>query len=77
MHTQIDGHLDPSGTTHAYAQAARKLGARIERFTKVEELVQNADRSWRVITNKGEIVAEHVVNAGGLWAREVGRMVGR
>jgi len=77
LETALDGHLDPSGTTHAYAKAARKLGARIERFTKVEELLQCADRSWRVITNKGEIRAEHVVNAGGLWAREVGHMVGR
>jgi dimethylglycine dehydrogenase len=77
LETQLDGHLDPSGTTQAYARAARKLGARIERFTKVEELIQSPDRSWRVITNKGEIRAEHVVNAGGLWAREVGHMVGR
>jgi dimethylglycine dehydrogenase len=77
LETVVDGHLDPSGTTQAYAKAARKLGAGVERFTKVEQLIQNADRSWRVITNKGEIRAEHVVNAGGLWAREVGRMVGR
>jgi dimethylglycine dehydrogenase len=77
LQTRVDGHLDPSGTTHAYAQAARQLGARIERFTQVKELVQNADLSWRVITNKGEIRTEHVVNAGGLWAREVGGMVGR
>ena len=77
LETIVDGHLDPSGTTHAYAKAARKLGAQIERFTKVEELIQCADGSWRVITNKGEVRAEHVVNAGGLWAREVGRMVGR
>lgn len=77
LETVVDGHLDPSGTTHAYAKAARKLGARIERHTKVEELVQCVDKSWRVITNKGEIRAEHVVNAGGLWAREVGHMVGR
>ncbi len=77
LETVVDGHLDPSGTTHAYAKAARKLGAHIERHTKVEELVQCADKSWRVITNKGEIRAENVVNAGGLWAREVGRMVGR
>ena len=76
MRTYVDGHLDPSGVTHAFARAARKLGAEVERFTKVEDLVQNADGSWRVITNKGEIIAEHVVNAGGLWAREVGRMVG-
>ena len=71
-----DGHLDPSGVTHAYAKAARKLGAEVERFTKVEDIVRRADGKWRVITNKGEVVAEHVVNAGGLWAREVGRMVG-
>ena len=71
-----DGHLDPSGVTHAYAKAARKLGAEVERFTKVEDIVRRADGMWRVITNKGEVVAEHVVNAGGLWAREVGRMVG-
>jgi dimethylglycine dehydrogenase len=71
-----DGHLDPSGVTHAYAKAARKLGAEVERFTKVEDIVQLPDGKWRVVTNKGEVVAEHVVNAGGLWAREVGRMVG-
>ncbi len=71
-----DGHLDPSGVTHAYAKAARKLGADIERFTKVEDIVRREDGMWRVITNKGEVVAEHVVNCGGLWAREVGRMVG-
>ena len=71
-----DGHLDPSGVTHAYAKAARKLGAAVERFTKVEDIVRLPDGTWRVITNKGDVVAEHVVNAGGLWAREVGRMVG-
>ncbi len=71
-----DGHLDPSGVTHAYAKAARKLGAEVERFTKVEDIVRMADGKWRVVTNKGEVIAEHVVNAGGLWAREVGRMVG-
>ena len=76
VRTYVDGHLDPSGVTHAYAKAARKLGAEIERFTKVEDLAQNRDGTWRVITNKGEIIAENVVNAGGLWAREVGQMVG-
>src|SRR5690606_11521210 len=57
-----DGHLDPSGVTHAYAKAARKLGAEIYRYTKVEDLVQREDGHWRVITDKGEISAEHVVN---------------
>ncbi|CAM5321917.1 4-methylaminobutanoate oxidase (formaldehyde-forming) [Mycolicibacterium aubagnense] len=76
IHNKEDGHLDPSGVTHAYAKAARKLGAEIERFTRVEDIVRQPDGMWRVITNKGEVLTEHVVNAGGLWAREVGRMVG-
>ncbi|WP_274628280.1 GcvT family protein [Arvimicrobium flavum] len=71
-----DGHLDPSGVTHAYAKAARKLGAEVERFTKVEDIKRLPDGTWQVVTSKGNVVAEHVVNAGGLWAREVGRMVG-
>ena len=71
-----EGHLDPSGTTYAYAKAARLGGATIEVQTKVESLEQKSDGTWRVITNKGVVECEHVVNAGGLWAREVGRMVG-
>jgi dimethylglycine dehydrogenase len=71
-----DGHLDPSGVTHAYAGAARKLGAEVNRFTTVEDIARGEDGLWRVFTDKGEVVAEHVVNAAGLWAREVGRMVG-
>ena len=71
-----EGHLDPSGTTYAYAKAARLGGASIEVQTKVESLEQKPDGTWRVITNKGVVECEHVVNCGGLWAREVGRMVG-
>ncbi|MBM7066740.1 FAD-dependent oxidoreductase [Actibacterium sp. 188UL27-1] len=76
LYDEVEGHLDPYGTTHAYAKSAKKNGAQIELHTKVEDLVQQPDGQWRVITDKGEIVAEHIVNAGGLWAREVGRMVG-
>ena len=70
------GHCDPSGTTHAYAGAARKLGAEINRFTRVLSLSQRPDLSWDVVTDKGTIHTEHVVNCGGLWAREIGRLVG-
>ncbi len=76
MYDPLEGHLDPSGTTHAYARAATKQGAEIYRKTKVEDLQQRSDGSWDVVTDQGTIVAEHVVNCGGLWAREVGRMVG-
>jgi len=71
-----EGHLDPSGATHAFAKAARSLGAEIERNAAVTQLERTSRGTWRVITNVGEIEAEHVVNAAGLWAREVGQMGG-
>ncbi|QDC09708.1 FAD-dependent oxidoreductase [Oceanicola sp. D3] len=76
LYDPLDGHLDPSGTTHAYARAAKLAGAEIETHCKVEDLQPRPDGSWDVITNKGTIHAEHVVNAAGLWAREVGAMAG-
>ena len=76
MYDPIEGHVDPSGVTLAYAKCAQLAGAEIVRHTLVEALQPRSDGSWNVITNKGTVHAEHVVNAGGLWAREVGRMVG-
>ncbi|MDA7429853.1 FAD-dependent oxidoreductase [Primorskyibacter aestuariivivens] len=76
LYDPLDGHLDPSGTTHAYAKAARMGGATIETHCKVIETNQRADGTWDVVTEKGTIHAEHIVNAGGLWAREVGAMAG-
>ena len=76
LRTRVDGHLDPSGVTQAYARSARRLGAEIHRHTRVEELVRHPDRTWSVVTARGTVRAEHVVNAAGLWAREVGRMAG-
>ena len=74
LYDEVEGHLDPYGTTHAYAKSAKKNGATIELNTKVEDIVQLTDGTWNVVTNQGTINAEHVVNAAGLWAREVGRM---
>ncbi|MCF6231734.1 MAG: FAD-dependent oxidoreductase [Rhodobacteraceae bacterium] len=76
LYDPLDGHLDPSGTTHAYARAARMGGATIETHCMVRETNQRSDGTWDVVTDKGTIHAEHVVNAGGLWAREVGAMAG-
>ncbi|RYG92156.1 FAD-dependent oxidoreductase [Loktanella sp. IMCC34160] len=76
LYDPLDGHLDPSGTTHAYAKAARMGGAAIETHCKVIETNQRPDGTWDVVTEKGTIHAEHIVNAGGLWAREVGAMAG-
>ncbi|AJW98189.1 FAD dependent oxidoreductase family protein [Burkholderia gladioli] len=74
--TPDEGHLDPYGATQAYARAAKKQGAEIHQHTKVERLEQRPDGTWNVYTGKGIIHAEHVVNAAGLWAREVGMMAG-
>ena len=76
VYDPIEGHLDPSGTTWAYAKAAQKQGGEIHQQTHVEALHQQEDGTWHIHTSQGDIHAEHVVNAGGLWAREVGRMVG-
>ena len=71
-----EGYIDTTGTVHAYARAAKKRGADVIEHNRVLELNQRIDGSWDVITEKGSVHAEHVVNAGGLWAKQVGRMVG-
>jgi dimethylglycine dehydrogenase len=76
MYDPIEGHVDPYGVTHAYAKSAQLGGAEIARHTRVKDLKQRPDGSWDVITDQGNVHAEHVVNAAGLWAREVGRLVG-
>jgi dimethylglycine dehydrogenase len=76
MYDPIEGHVDPYGVTHAYAKSAQIGGAEIVRQTRVTDLRQRQDGTWDVITEQGNVHAEHVVNAAGLWAREVGRMVG-
>jgi len=76
LYDPLDGHLDPSGTTHAYAKAARLQGAEIYLRNRVLALDCQPDETWNVVTEQGTINTEHVVNAGGLWAREVGAMVG-
>ncbi|MDK3072516.1 FAD-dependent oxidoreductase [Sedimentitalea sp. JM2-8] len=76
LYDPLDGHLDPSGTTHAYAKAARMGGATIETHCMVRETNPRPDGTWDVVTDKGTVHTEHVVNAGGLWAREVGAMAG-
>ena len=72
-----EGSVDPYGVTHAYAICARNRGAEVYTNTWVTGLNHRPDGTWDVITDKDHTIhAEHVVNAGGLWAREVGRMCG-
>jgi dimethylglycine dehydrogenase len=72
----LDGDIDPSGVTYAYAKSARAHGASYHTNTPVLETNQRSDGSWDVVTPEGTINAEMIVNAGGLWAREVGRLAG-
>ncbi|MEC3861572.1 FAD-dependent oxidoreductase [Mesobacterium sp. TK19101] len=75
MWADREGYIDTTGTVHAYAGAARKRGAEVIENNRVLELHQIAD-GWRVVTEKGTVTCEHVVNAAGLWAKQVGRMAG-
>ena len=70
------GNVDPSGVTHAYAKGARNNGAEIHRFTPVVETNQRPDGTWDVVTPAGTIHTEVLINAAGLWGREVGRLAG-
>lgn len=70
------GHVDPASATQAFAAAARQLGATVHRHTPVTATRQRADGTWDVVTASGTIHAEYVVNAAGLWGREVGRLAG-
>jgi len=76
MYEPDGGNVDPSGVTHAYAKGARNLGAEVHRFTPVIATTQRDDGSWDVETEKGSIHADVVINAAGLWAREVAAMAG-
>ncbi len=74
---EVDGgHVDPSGVTHAYAAGARANGAEIHRFTPVLETNPVRGGEWDVVTPVGTVRTAVVVNAAGLWAREVGRLAG-
>jgi len=70
-----DGHVDPSGVTNAYAQAARNAGAEIYKHTPVTDITRSPGGEWVLHTPRGTILCDYIVNAAGLWAREVGRLV--
>ena len=77
LYDEDEGSVDPYGVTHAYAICAKNRGAEVYTNTWVTGLNHRPDGTWDVITDKDHTIhAEHVVNAGGLWAREVGRMCG-
>jgi len=76
FHTPRDGWSDPTGSTNAMAAGARQLGAEIARHTLVTAVDQLPDGRWKVTTDKGEVTCDHVVNAAGHYAPQVGAMSG-
>ncbi|MEL6288618.1 MAG: FAD-dependent oxidoreductase [Pseudomonadota bacterium] len=76
LHTPDDGHVDPSGVTQALATGARQLGAKIVRRCRATNITQLSSGAWSVETEQGTITCEHVVNAGGTYARQMGEWSG-
>ena len=76
FHTPEDGYTDPTSTTNAMAKGARNNGAKIYRKNRVIDIKQLNTGEWKVITEKGDIICEHVVNAAGSFCPEVSQMVG-
>lgn len=76
LHTPDDGHVDPTNVTMAMAAGARKLGARIIRRCRATNITQLPSGEWVVETEQGTITCEHVVNAGGTYARQMGEWSG-
>ncbi|UUV06236.1 FAD-dependent oxidoreductase [Ruegeria sp. YS9] len=76
LHTPDDGHVDPTNVTMAMATGARQKGVRIFRSCRATNITQAGNGEWVVETEKGTITCEHVVNAGGTYARQMGEWSG-
>ena len=74
--TLDDGHVDPAGCCNALAKGARNMGANIVRHNRVLDINQLSSGEFEVITEQGNVICEHVVNAGGCYARRIARMLG-
>lgn len=71
-----DGRVNPVDVTVALAKGARLNGAQIFEDTPVKGIKKKGRRVTGVITDKGEIRAEYVVNCAGMWGREIGKLAG-
>ncbi len=74
--TLDDGHVDPAGCCNALAKGARDLGAAIVRGNRVLDVKQRPGGEWEVVTEQGNVVCEHLVNAAGCYARQISQMAG-
>ena len=76
LYTPDDGHVDPSNVTMAMATGARQKGAKIIRRCRATNITQSDTAEWVIETEQGTITCEHVVNAGGTYARQMGEWSG-
>ncbi len=72
LHTPDDGHVDPSGVVQAFATVVRREGVKIVRRCRVTGIARGRQDEWAVTTDRGVITCEHVVNAAGAYARQIG-----
>ena len=76
LHTPADGHVDPAGAAFAMAKGARKMGAQVVRHCRATGVKQLPGGEWEVQTENGAVRCEHLVNAGGVFARQICQWVG-
>ena len=76
LHVVNDGVADPTSLTHSFAAGARKHGVEIEQGIRVTGFERAGDRIIAVLTDRGKITCQKVVNAGGVWARDIGKLMG-
>ena len=76
LYTPDDGHVDPSNVTQAMATGARQKGVQIFRHCRATNITQSETGEWVVETELGTVTCEHVVNAGGTYARQMGEWSG-
>ena len=74
--TANEGRADPANVAMSLAKGARLAGIRVIEGTRVTGIARDGDRVTGVVTDRGEIEAEYVVNCAGMWAKEVGAMAG-
>ncbi len=76
LHTPDDGHVDPSGATMGMAAGARSRGAKVIRHCRVTDVRRRPNGEWKVSTEAGDVICEHVVNAAGTYAKQVAEWSG-
>lgn len=75
VYLATDGYIDPTGLTMALVAGAKARGAQFCAHTRVRSITRANGRIAGVVTDRGTIATEIVVNAAGQWAGEIGRMV--